>query len=370
MPAGRTRAFVHLRDSDQLHSEYATPSQRDTAGQRQRRQQPADVALTGTGIVNMTVTPTSYGFGSVKDGTKAVKVIAVHNYQKIPVSLSEGFSGSNTGDFSVTGGTCTSTLAAASACTLIVTYAPTATGTESATMTVTDSPDSLGPYTVSFTSSADVPESLLATKIVFGNVYQTASKTLSIAILTNRANVPITLGGASIGGANAGDFSIAGGTCGGGLLPSSSCSYVITFRPSTETAESGTLSIRVAQDPNGGPPAVALSGTGLTPLRVVPTSLAFGTIASGHSSTNKTVTITNSGDATATLSETINGTNPADFIVDGGTCGATLAGGGAHCTYTLKFTPSIVGGESATLGVSAVGDAASPHNVSLGGTGS
>jgi hypothetical protein len=226
MPAGRTRAFVHLRDSDQLHSEYATPSQRDTAGQRQRRQQPADVALTGTGIVNMTVTPTSYGFGSVKDGTKAVKVIVVHNYQKIPVSLSEGFSGSNTGDFSVTGGTCTSTLAAASACTLIVTYAPTATGTESATMTVTDSPDSLGPYTVSFTSSADVPESLLATKIVFGNVYQTASKTLSIATLTNRANVPITLGGASIGGANAGDFSIAGGTCGGGLLPSSSCSYV------------------------------------------------------------------------------------------------------------------------------------------------
>ena len=59
----------------------------------------------------MTVTPTSYGFGSVKDGSKAVKAIVVHNYQTIPVSLSEGFSGPNAGDFSVTGGTCTSTLA-------------------------------------------------------------------------------------------------------------------------------------------------------------------------------------------------------------------------------------------------------------------
>ncbi len=83
------------------------------------------------------------------------------------------------------------------------------------------------------------------------------------------------------------------------------------------------------------------------------------------------MTVTNSGGATVTLSESVTGPNSGDIIpVAGGTCGATLAGGGAHCTYLLKFTPSIVGDESATLGVSAVGDAASPHNVSLTGTGS
>jgi hypothetical protein len=70
------------------------------------------------------------------------------------------------------------------------------------------------------------------------------------------------------------------------------------------------------------------------------------------------------------VSESITGTNFADFAVTGGTCTSTLAGSGASCTYLLKFTPSIVGAESATLGVSAVGDTASPHNVSLGGTGS
>jgi outer membrane protein assembly factor BamB len=330
---------------------------------------PQIVVLGGTGTITMTVTPASYGFGSVKDGTKVTKAILVHNYQTQSVTLSEGFSGPNAGDFSVTGGTCTSALPKASICTLIVTFAPTATGTESATMKVTDGPDPLGPYTVSFTASAFGGESVSAAKLAFGNVYQAASKTLSIT-LTNKATTgSITLTGAIIGGS--GDFAVTGGSCGGSLAASSSCTYAVTFAPGTETAETGTLSIGVVEDPNGGPPAVGLSGTGVTPIKALPASIAFGTIASGHSSLNKTVTITNSGGATVTLSENVTGANASDFIpVAGGTCGTTLAGAGAHCTYLLKFTPSIVGAESATLGVSAAGDTASPHHVSLNGTGS
>jgi hypothetical protein len=200
-------------------------------------------------------------------------------------------------------------------------------------------------------------------------VAQTASKTLSITV-TNHANGPITLTGANIGGGNAGDFAVTGGTCAGTLAALSSCTYAVTFTPSTETAESGTLSIGVAEDPNGGPPAVALSGTGMVPVRVVPASIAFGTIASGHSSPNRTVTVINDGGAAVSLSESVGGANPGDFAVTGGTCGATLAGSGASCTYTMKFTPSIGGPESATLAVTAAVDAASPHNVSLTGTGS
>ncbi len=331
---------------------------------------PQHVAVTGTGTVTMTVSTASYGFGSVKDGSKAVKAIVVHNYQTNSVSLSEGFSGPNAGDFSVTGGTCTSTLAKTSACSLIVTYAPTAVGTESATMTISDSPDPLGPYTVSFSAAATIPESLSATKLIYGNVYRTASKSLSVTVTNHATSGPITLTGTNIGGANSSDFAVTGGTCGGTLAASSSCTYAVTFTPSTETAESAALSIGVAQDPNGGPPAVSLSGTGLTPVRVVPASIAFGTIAHGHSSTNRTVTVINDGGAAVSMSKSVSGTNAGDFAVTGGTCGSTLAGAGASCTYLVKFTPSIVGGESASLGVSAVGDAASPHNVGLTGTGS
>ncbi len=317
----------------------------------------------------MTVTPVSYGFGSVKDGSKAVKAIVVHNYQTNSVSLSESFSGPNASDFSVTGGTCTSTMAKTSACSLIVTFAPSATGTESATMTVTDSPDPLGPYTVSFTASATIPESLSATKLIFGNVYETAFKTLNLTVTNHATTGSITLTGTTFSGANSGDFSVTGGSCGSSLAASSSCTYAVTFAPSIETAESGTLSIGVMEDPNGGPPAVSLSGTGLTPLKVLPATLAFGTIAGGHSSVNKTVTVYNYGGAAVSLSEIVSGANFADFAVTGGSCGSTLMGGGAHCTYLLKFTPSVNGAESATAGVSVVGDATSPHNVSLSGTG-
>src|SRR5208282_856600 len=77
---------------------------------------PQHVALSGTGTVDMTVTPTSYAFGDVKDGSKAIKAIVVHNYRSNLVSLREGFGGSNHGDFSITGGTCGATLAAKAAC--------------------------------------------------------------------------------------------------------------------------------------------------------------------------------------------------------------------------------------------------------------
>jgi len=333
---------------------------------------PQSVALSGTGTITMTVTPASDSFGSVRDGSTATRSITVHNYQTNSVLLSEGFSGPNHGDFSITGGgTCTSTLAANTACTLIVTFAPIAVGTESAIMTVSDIPDPRGPYTVSFSGSASVPESVSPTSLNYTNVAQTASKTMSVTVV-NHTTGPITLTGTSIGGANRGAFAVTGGSCplpSGSLAASSSCTYAVTFTPGAESAESGTLSIGVAQDPNDGPPAVSLNGTGVTPLTVLPASLAFGTVNEGSTSAARTVTVTNLGGAAVSLSEGISG--PSDFkVTTGGTCGVTLAGGGAHCTYVLKFTPSTVGAESATLAVRASGDGASPHDVSLSGTGS
>ena len=446
---------------------------------------PQSVQLSGTGTIAMAVTPTSGAFGDVKVGSKATKMITVHNYQTNPVSLSESVTTTtgNSGDFSIIkGGTCTSTLAAKTICTLVVSYAPTATGTEGATLTVTDSPDPLGPYTVEFSASATIPESLSATKLPFGSVPRTGSKTMSVTVTNHAATGSIGLNGPSTSGA--GDFSISGSsTCGSSLGAGANCTYAVTFAPSVETAESGALSINVVEDPNDNPsnvtiysialsgtgtvpesrspaalnfgsvvqtasktmtvtltnkafasggsltltgagtgttdfqvtggtcplptgtlsaasctyavtftpstealetatlsigvagdslPSVSLSGTGLTPLKVIPASLAFYTVKVGKTSAAKTVTVTNNGGTTGvSLSEgiTVITGNSGDFAVSGGTCGLTLAGGGASCTYTVTFTPSTSGAESATLAISAVGDTAS-HSVGLTGTGS
>jgi uncharacterized membrane protein YgdD (TMEM256/DUF423 family) len=333
------------------------------------------VSLGGTGTVTMAVSPASREFASVKDGFRSTTSITVHNYQNNPVSLSEGFSGSNPGDFSVTGGNCTSTLSAKSACLLLVTFAPSAVGLESADMTVTGSPDPLGPYTVSFTASETLPESLSPTSVHYGNVAQTASKTMSVAV-TNHATGPITLTGASTTTA---DFKVTtGGSCplpSGTLAALTSCTYAVTFTPSTETVESDTLSIGVLEDPTS-PRTVTLTGNGVTPLRVTPAAISFSTFALGHSSGNRTVTVTNNGSATLTINESINVTtgNSGDFVVSGGTCttlpSGSLTGSGASCTYTLKFTPSVVELESATLAVTASGDGMGAHDVGLSGTGS
>lgn len=119
---------------------------------------PQSVALSGNGTITMMVTPTGYGFRNVKVGSKATTELMVQNLQANPVSLTEAFGGANAGDFRVTGGTCTATLAAKSNCSLLVTFAPTAAGTIMAFITLTDIPDPLSPYTVSFGAVVPIPE--------------------------------------------------------------------------------------------------------------------------------------------------------------------------------------------------------------------
>jgi len=224
---------------------------------------PQHVAVSGAGVADMTVAPTSFMFSSTKIGSKRTKSITVSNKQSVEVSLSEGFSGNNPSDFSVTGGTCMSTLAAKTSCTLIVTYAPTSLSTESANMTVTDSPDTLGPYTVSFTTAENIPATVApATTLAFGTTTVAhPNKTKNITV-TNLSGSSLSVSEGSVGGANAGDFAVTGGTCGSSVAANSTCTIAITFTPTLHaTAESASIAVTVGSDPTS-PHNIALTGTG------------------------------------------------------------------------------------------------------------
>src|SRR5260370_33390407 len=104
------------------------------------------------------VTPTSFSIGSVMDGKKVVKTVTVANKQTNSVSLSEGFSGANASDFSVTGGTCGASLAAKGTCSLQVTFAPTAVGTGSPPLRVTTHPDPHSPSHPSLQTPTNLPQ--------------------------------------------------------------------------------------------------------------------------------------------------------------------------------------------------------------------
>jgi dienelactone hydrolase len=98
-----------------------------------------------------------------------------------------------------------------------------------------------------------------------------------------------------------------------------------------------------------------------------PSSLAFGDQVLGTSSTAKTVTLTNVGAATLTISGiAIAGTNAADFAATN-TCGSSL-GQNAHCTISVTFAPSQLGPRTAAITFT---DSApdSPQSVPLSGFG-
>jgi hypothetical protein len=220
---------------------------------------PQQSALSGSGIAGLSLSKTTLAFGSVKFGAKSTLSFNVTNRQTQQVSLSEGFGGTNAADFSITGGTCTSILAAGSTCSITVTFAPGALGTESATLSVSDSPDPLSPYSVAISTGPTIPATVTPTSLAYGTT--TTSKTLN-ATVTNLSAFSLSLG-ESFSGANAGDFAVTGGTCGAVASPNSGCTIAVTFTPTAGggAAEGASMAVNVSSDPTS-PHHISLTGTG------------------------------------------------------------------------------------------------------------
>jgi hypothetical protein len=222
---------------------------------------PQHVTLTGAGLADLTLSKSSLAYGSVKFGVKAAQSFTVTNHQTQSVTLGESFSGTNGPDFSVTGGTCGATLAAKTACSIIVTFKPGALGTESATLTISDSPDPLSPYTVSLTTGPTIPATVAPATLAYGTLTsKVSSKTLK-ATVTNLSGFSLPLS-ESISGPNATDFLVTGsGTCGASMLPHSTCTIAVTFTPTGGgVPESASMAVGIGSDPTS-PHNITLTGT-------------------------------------------------------------------------------------------------------------
>jgi hypothetical protein len=87
---------------------------------------------------------------------------------------------------------------------------------------------------------------------------------------------------------------------------------------------------------------------------LAPLSQDFGPEAVTYTTAPQTFTWTNNSSFAAQVSSVVfTGTNAADFAVATNNCGAVA--GGASCTITVVFTPSLLGAESATLNVLSAG---------------
>jgi len=97
---------------------------------------PQTSSLTGTGTVPATLTPASKTFPTETVGTSSpAAVFTLANKQSVALT---SIVISTTGDFSVSTKTCTASLAAKSTCTISVVFKPTATGTRTGTLKVSN----------------------------------------------------------------------------------------------------------------------------------------------------------------------------------------------------------------------------------------
>lgn len=95
------------------------------------------IPVAGTGLNGLTVSPKSVAFGSIAVGTTATKVVTLVNKTGADVALSS-FEISGAPAFAKTATTCGPTLKRKAACTISVTFSPTAKGKVSGVVTITD----------------------------------------------------------------------------------------------------------------------------------------------------------------------------------------------------------------------------------------
>jgi hypothetical protein len=194
----------------------------------------------------------------------------------------------------------------------------------------------------------------------FGSLQVGTSKLLT-GTLTNSGGAGVTISAASTTGAG---FSLSGLTVPLVLAPGQSTSFSLLFNPAAPGVVSGSLGI----NSNGSNPNlnIPLSGTGVLSgtLSSSPTSLSFGTVQVGNTTSNFE-TLTNSGGSTVTISQA--SVTGAGFSVSGLTLPVSLAAS-QSITFSVSYAPATAGLVSGNLAVQS--DASnSSLNVALAGTG-
>lgn len=339
--------------------------------------QVADIAAyianpTATAAPGITVSSASLVFpGQIVGTASSALTVTVRSSGSAALSITNiALTGANASDFTTSGTCAIGSLASGSSCTIDVRFTPIGTGARAGTLAITTN---ASPATTSVAlsgtgSPAPVPAiNLSSGALTFAAQTTGTTSAPQVITVTNPGGASLNIGSITRGGTNAADFALSG-TCANGTVLAAgtgSCTIQVAFTPSAAGAR--TAAIAIADNANGSPHSIALSGSGVAPAPAVTlssASLNFGNQQVGSVSAAQTVTLTNSG--TATLSITGITSSSAEFTRTT-TCGASLAPA-AQCQIAVTFQPTSATGKSATLSI-ADNATGSPHQISLAGTG-
>ena len=195
---------------------------------------------------------------------------------------------------------------------------------------------------------------------------QQAVNTTSLAqsvTLTNSGNVGVTISKIGVTGSNAGDYAETN-NCGPALAVNATCQISVTFTPTGQGTRNAMLS--VTDNAPGSPQSIGLTGvtTPAPALTLSPSSIVFPGQFVGTTGLPQTITATNTGGATLTITSV--GTSSKDFGVLNA-CGGSLAAG-SSCSIGVFFDPASSGSSSGAVSI-ADNAGGSPQTVALSGMG-
>lgn len=326
---------------------------------------PHVVTLSGTGIVAVSIT-SSLTFAAQNVGTTSPgQTATITNNQ----SSTLNFTWSTSGTYSAVGsGTspCGASLASKAKCTLSVTFTPQTNGIIKGALTVAHDAGGSPAITGLSGTGQNGPNGTLTfspTSLGFGNVALGTSSAKTVTIKNPSASsVNLT----SI--TTSGQYTVAGsGTtpCGASLAAGKNCTVIVTFTPVATSSVTGAMT--VVNTSSTATQVLNLSGTGVTPVTLSPSSIGFGSVAVGTTSAVQTATITNNQTTAVPITSIV---ASGQFLsTTGGSipCGSSVPAS-SICTVGVQFSPATTGTISGVLTFSYSGSA-SPAVMSLSGIG-
>jgi hypothetical protein len=320
---------------------------------------PHSIQLSGIGIQpvpGIALAPTSVAFGNQLVGVASIpQAVTVTNTGTGTLNIS---SITASGDFSQTN-SCSAPLPVGTNCIINVTYKPSAIGSGIGAVTIADNAPG-NPHSIQLSGTGVVPGiTLTPGNLVFPSQLVGVTSAPQTVTVTNTGTGTLSISSITASG----DFSQTN-SCSAPLPVGTNCIINVTYKPSGTGPTSGAVTI--TDNAPTSPQSISLSGTGapaVPAVTVTPTSLSFGSQPIGVVSTPQSVTITNSGTGTLTISSI---SASGDFA-ETDACTAPLPAG-TNCVMNVTYKPS---GAGASVGAITITDnaAGSPHTVHLTGTG-
>ena len=311
---------------------------------------PQTVSLAGTGTAaGVVLTPSILTFAGQNPGTPASppQTVTLQNTGTGPLTISSiAITGTNSGDFAQTNN-CpvgpAATLAASSACSIAVTFAPTGTGSRSASLSISDSAIP-SPQIVPLSGVGTVPGagfSVSGIGLQFGTVIVGAQSSSQPALLTNTGNGTLVITKVSFVGANPGDFQASGSCVGAGgasvsVAAGLNCNINVTFAPTTAGTRSASIS--VTDNAPSSPQQLPVTGTATDfQLGAVTGGATSATVTAGETATFSLQIASLNGFA-ATVAMSSSNPTPASMCTVSPTQVGVSAGQAAGFTVTVTTT--------------------------------